>query len=345
MKDLTILSTACGSMFMPGFFTCLKKNGERNIRIVGVDVVDDPMMGNFIDAYYKVPRINDINYVSELIKICIKESVDVFFPQISMELPIILSNIEEFKKINVKVAITDNDTLLIANNKYRLYEYMKKVNLVVPQYKLIDSVDNFESILNSLGYPQRPVCVKITESSGSRGVRIVRPFLSKKDYFMNQKPMSFDISFDEMLEILKEFDELPEIIAMEYLPGCEYTIDLLADHGKTLYICGRRNVESTMSIAMKSITEKKEEAYKLCEDIVRELKLDGNIGFDFMLDENDNPVLTDLNPRITATIILYLNAGLNFPYLRIKQLLGEELPDIDVKYGVKLKRRYLDMFE
>lgn len=83
--------------------------------------------------------------------------------------------------------------------------------------------------------------------------------------------------------------------------------------------------------------------YQLCKDIVRELNLDGNIGFDFMLDENDTPWLTDLNPRVTATIVLYAGAGLNLPYLRVKQLLGEELPPIEIKYGTKLLRKYWDI--
>ena len=122
----------------------------------------------------------------------------------------------------------------------------------------------------------------------------------------------------------------------------EYTIDLLADHGKVLYIAGRRNTTSNLSIAQSSVVERKESAYKLCEDIVRELNLDGNIGFDFMLDEEDVPWLTDLNPRVTATIILYAGAGMNLPYLRVKQLLGEKLPKIEVRYGTKLVRKYLD---
>ena len=36
-------------------------------------------------------------------------------------------------------------------------------------------------------------------------------------------------------------------------------------------------------------------------------------------------------------------AGLNLPYLRVKQLLGEELPPIEIKYGTKLLRKYWDI--
>lgn len=344
MNDITILSSACGALFMPGFFICLKENGERNIRIIGVDITENPMMGSFIDNYYKVPPYSADDYVDALLKICRKEKVDIFFPNISMELPIILDRLDDFKALFVKVAITGSQTLLIANNKYKLYDHMRKHGLKTPRYYLIKTAKELKVNAVKLGYPKRPVCVKVTESSGSRGVRIVRHDLSRTDTFLHQKPSNFNISMDEMCKTLDELENLQEVLVMEYLPGCEYTVDLLADHGKTLYIAGRRNYESNMGIAMAAFIEKKDNAYKLCEDIVSTLELDGNIGFDFMLDENDNPVLTDLNPRITATIILYKEGGINFPYLRVKQLLGEELPKAEVKYGVKMKRKYLEMF-
>lgn len=344
MKDITVLSSACGAFFMPGFFRCLKENHERKITIVGIDLSDDAVANSlFVDKYYQVPRYTDSNYIDVVLDICKKENVDVFFPHISMELPYVLERMKDFEKLGVKVAISDSGTLDIANSKYQLYEYMKKVGLTVPKYFLVDSVETLKSRISELGFPNKPVCVKMTQNSGSRGVRIIRPTLSKTENFLHEKPSTLNVSFDEMCEILEGCNPMPEIIAMEYLPGVEYTVDLLADHGKTLYIAGRRNTTSSMSIAQTSVVEKKESAYKLCEDIVRELNLDGNIGFDFMLDENDTPWLTDLNPRVTATIILYAGAGMNFPYLRVKQLLGEELPNVELKYGTMLIRKYWDV--
>ncbi|MBS5986932.1 ATP-grasp domain-containing protein [Clostridium sp.] len=345
MKDLTILSTACGAMFMPGFFNCLKENGERNIKIIGVDMEDNPFMDNLLDGYYQVPTYTDDNYVDILLDICKKERIDIFFPQISMELPIILKRINDFRRLGVKVAMSDGQTLNVANNKFKLYEHMKKHGLRTPEYYHINNVDELVEGAKKLGFPEKNVVVKVTESSGSRGVRIIKNNLCRVENFLYKKPSSFDISMEDMCKIIKECKELPDTIVMEYLPGCEYTVDLLADHGKTLYIAGRRNYESSMSIAMASLIEKKDNAYKLCEEIVSTLGLDGNIGFDFMLDENNNPVLTDLNPRITATIIIYKDGGLNLPYLRVKQLMGEKLPKIGIKYGIRMKRRYWDVFE
>lgn len=343
MKDLVILSSACGAFFMPGFFKCLKANKERNITIVGCDISDVEDSYLLVDKFYKVPRYTDLSYIDTILDICKKENVDIFFPHISMELPYVLERKYDFDKFGVKVAISDKDTLTIANNKYYLYEFMRKCGLEIPHYFLIDSSQTLRKRINELGFPGKSVCIKMAGNSGSRGVRIIRPILSKSESFMHDKPSSINISLDEMCDIIDECNPIPTIMAMEYFPGIEYTVDLLADHGKTLYIAGRRNISSYMSIAQSSVVDKIDSAYKLCEEIVEKLNLDGNIGFDFMLDENGKPWLTDLNPRITATIILYLGAGLNLPYLRIKQLLGENLPKVEVKLGTKLIRKYLDI--
>lgn len=343
MNTVVVLSSACGAFFMPGFFNCLKNNHERNITIIGCDISDDPAMNLLVDKYYQVPKYTEENYSTVLLEICKKEKVDVFFPHISMELPVIQRNIRDFHNIGVKVAISESETLEIANSKYQLYEFMKKLGLTVPKYFLVDSSETLKKRITEMGYPSMPVCVKMTQNSGSRGVRIVRQNLSKSDIFLHEKLTSLNVTLDEMCEILDGCNPIPEIIAMEFFPGVEYTVDLLADRGNVLYIAGRRNTTSSMSIAQTSVVEKKDSAYKLCNDIVAHLHLDGNIGFDFMLDGDDYPWLTDLNPRVTATIILYAGAGLNLPYLRVKQLLGESLPKVDIKYGTKLVRKYWDI--
>ena len=54
--------------------------------------------------------------------------------------------------------------------------------------------------------------------------------------------------------------------------------------------------------------------------------------------------MLEINPRIDATVSIFAAGGLNLPYLRIKQLMGEKLPRVNVKYGIQLKRRYLETF-
>ena len=51
MKPITVFLTACGSAFAPGIIKCLKKNGEREIRIIGGDMVNDPSSQYLVDRF------------------------------------------------------------------------------------------------------------------------------------------------------------------------------------------------------------------------------------------------------------------------------------------------------
>lgn len=341
---LTILTTACGSMFMPGFFRCLYENGERQIKIIGVDAAPVNYMSEIIDAFYQVPSYSDPNYLNIILDICKKEKVDVIFPQISGELELFAFNRDIFDKENIKLALSNPDTLKIANNKLALYKKMRNSGLNAPEFMEVRNNNDLDLALTKFGFPERNVCIKIADGSGQRGVRIVTSNTSATNAFLHQKPGSILISRQDMETIINDLAGSTSLIAMPALQMPEYTVDLLADNGNTLYIGGRMNMESNMSIAQRSITHTIPEAFDLCKGIVKDLKLDGNIGFDFMFDEDGRPQLTDLNPRITATIVLFFEAGVNFPYLRVKQLLGEKLPECTIEEGVTLIRKYRDIF-
>lgn len=344
MKPVTILLSASGSQFAPGIIHCLKNNGEREVKIIGCDMSDDPTCPYLVDKFYKVPSAKHPNFASAIINICIKENVDIILPQVSAELPILLDHLADFQKIGTIVSMTCDKSLNIANNKILLFEYLKKNGIDVPNFVRVNSIESFERGLSVLGYPNKPVCVKIPDSSGSKGIRVIDANKSRYDIFINEKPSSLIVSKEDMLSILSQAHIFPDLLLMDYMPGDEYTIGLIADKGKIIYIGGRRSPIMQMSIAQETIAEYNERAYSIATQVVESLHLDGNIGMDFMFDENGVVQLMEINPRIDATVSLFAAAGLNLPYLRVKQLLGETLPMVEIKYGVRLKRRYLETF-
>ena len=102
MRDLTVLVSACGAQFMPGLADCLKNNGERNIRIIGVDMEIDKTVLQMVDKLYQVPRATDTSYVDTLLEICKKEHVDVVMPFMSAELLPLIDRKSEFEAIGTK---------------------------------------------------------------------------------------------------------------------------------------------------------------------------------------------------------------------------------------------------
>ncbi len=329
---------------MPGAYRSFKAVKERRIRVIGVDMSSDPSAKYLVDVFYQVPPVSDRNYVDVILDICRKEKVNIYFPSISAEVTKVAERKSEFDEIGVIVSISNLESVAIANNKLHTYQTLEKAGIPVPRYYGVHSVEDFIEGCKYMGYPEKPVCIKVVDGSGSRGVRIIDTSKSRYDIFVNEKPNSFYTSYDDMLSVLKSATKLREMMLVECMHGPEFTVDALADNGKVLYIAGRENVVSLMSIAMESVVKTDPVAEKIARDVITLLKMDGNVGFDFMRNEKEVPVLMDINPRTTATICLFAAAGLNLRYFRIKQLMGEKLPDVKPIEGTRVRRRYGEIF-
>jgi carbamoyl-phosphate synthase large subunit len=120
-KNLTVLLSACGAQFAPGLVNCLKENGEREIRVIGIDMHYDPTLDGLYDGIYEVPAASDPKYIDVILDICKKENVDVVLPFMSAELIPLLDRKADFDKLGIKVAVGDRKTIETTINKYNFY--------------------------------------------------------------------------------------------------------------------------------------------------------------------------------------------------------------------------------
>ncbi len=340
MRDITVLITACGNVYMPGTTASIKNNGERHIRLIGADMNHDDTILQMVDQYYQVPRGDDPGYADAILDICIKEHVDVVIPIMSVELETLARNADKFAEAGVSVSVSDLEPLKIANNKLALFEYMQANDLPTARFCEVDSVEDVDRALELVGVP---VVFKTTEGSGSRGMRIIDPGKSRFDILFHEKPTSAYVTLQDFKETLQEGD-MPKMLAMEYLPGHEYSVDLVCENGKVFYSLCRRGLNVQTSIILDGIVEDKPEIVQLCNQVAEKLKLTGNIGFDVKERADGTPVIMECNPRATAGISEFTASGVNLLYLNIKRCLGEPLPELTPKYGVVMKRRYQEMY-
>ncbi len=343
MKDLTVLITAAGNVYMPGTIACLRKNGERKVRIIGVDMNADDTILQMCDVTYQVPKANDPEYIDALLNICSKEKVDVLLPIMSAELEKLAEHKKRFEEMGTMVSVSDVDSLAIANDKLKLLDFISEKGLPCADYSCVNSIEEFNNVAEKLGYPEKKICVKAIKGSGSRGFRIIDESVSQLGLFLNDKPTSERISLKDMNKTLCEAEVFPKLLLMEYLPGNEYSVDLLADKGKVLYSCCRKSLRMENSIMLEAEIVDNPEALSLCNDITALLGLDGNIGFDIKERYDGVPMIMECNPRITAGVPFFERAGVNLPYLCIKKLLGEELPSVEPEYGKIVRRRWTEM--
>lgn len=344
LKPVTVLITAAGNVFMPGTTDCLKAVTERKIRLVGADMNEDPTTLEMFDICYQVPRGDDPHYVDAILDICRKEKVDVVLPIMSVELNALSARKAEFAAEGIHVSVSALEPLRIANNKTLLFDYMTEQGIPCAEYVSVRTGEELRQAVYAMGYPEKTVCIKASEGSGSRGFRILDAGKSQYDILFHEKPNSAYTTLEALLAVLTEKDTMPELMVMEFLPGTEYTVDLLADSGKVLYAGCRRGLNVQSSIMLDGVVDDRPDILALCEQVVNALGLDGNIGFDIKLRADGTPVIMECNPRITAGIGCFVPAGLNLPYLCVKKLLGEALPEVTIRYGTTMRRRWQEMY-
>ena len=343
MNSLNVLITGAGANFNPDLIRCLKDNGEREIKVVATDCIDDGFTKSYSDVFRLVPRVGDDSFVSEMLRVCKEERVDILLPTIDDEIPLLIKDTDKFKHIGTTISASNIHSVNVCMNKRKLYDVMQKFGIPTPNYRRIENVESIKSVVQSLGYPDKPVCIKNTNLAGSRGIRIIDESKSMYDLIMHEKPNSLYASLQQVVDAFKGH-ELPDMYAMEYLPGLEYSVDVLADKGKVRYVCGRTSTNVVASIPQNARLKRDDYAYDICEKIISVLSIDGNADFDFKCDQQGKPVLLECNPRLAATMAIFKEGGLNLPYLRVKQLIGEELPQINVNYNVQMKRMFKEYY-
>ena len=261
---------------------------------------EDKTLCALYDVLYPVPAAADPRYAETLLSICKTERVDVLMPFMSAELLPLIDRQADFEAAGTRLSVSDRRSVEICANKLRFYEFMQASGLKVPKFRAVRTADELLPACEAAGYPEKAVCVKATELSGSRGIRILDPAKSRYDLLFGEKPNSMYTTMEELQATLRERPQMPEMMAMECLPGAEGSVAALG--------------------------------------------FDGSADLDFRCDAEGRPVLMEVNPRIAATMRIFKEGGMNLPYLRVKQLLGESLPPASICYGLKMKRRYLEMF-
>jgi len=345
LKDIVVMITGAGAPGAPGIIKSLRLNNERKIKIVGVDSSLETSVGvGMVDEAYQIPSAKEETFIETILEICRKEKIDVIIPLVTMELFVFSKNKQLFKDNNIIVQVSDFEQLNIANNKYNLMQFCKENNVPYPEFYIVKSIDEFKEKAKMLGYPKKKICFKPPVSNGLRGFRIINDSTDKMDSLINEKPNSIYIGYDEFLQIAKDANYFPELLLMEFLPGDEFSVDVMVDNGKCHCAMPRSRDKIKMGISFVGTTIEDNEIIEYSKKLVEELKLNGNIGLQFKRDTNGTPKIIESNPRVQGTIVLCTASGYNMVYNSVKAALGEELIEYKVSWNTKMIRYWDELY-
>ena len=241
--------------------------------------------------------------------------------------------------------VSDAPSLEIAINKSSLYEFLQWRAIDVPAFRIVATIEKFRQAVSELGYPEKKVCFKPSVSNGSRGFRIIRNDIDDLHLLFNEKPNSTYISFEEAARILLS-GTFPELLVTEYLPGEEYSVDCLVDHGRPVLIVPRLRKKMVNGISVEGEFIHEESIINYCDKVLKALHLHGNIGLQVKKSSAGKFLILEINPRVQGTIVAAFGAGVNLPVLALKQEL--KLPvkpeELQVKWGTKFSRFWEEVY-
>ncbi|MNI03407.1 Carbamoyl-phosphate synthase arginine-specific large chain [compost metagenome] len=288
----------------------------------------DPAHMSFQAADYSEiePALEPNEYVEYCLEFCKKHEIDVFIPRLKMYA--IAKNVKRFEAIGTKVMVCqDIDLLEQLLEKQKFYESVAETGVMsIPDYAVVNTANEFLAAYETLVAKGHGVCIKPTNSEGGQGFRIVnneRNELSDLYGSINNY-----VTTDQVYNIIAKAGGCNDLMVMELLEQAEYSIDCLATaSGELLTAIPRRKADGRLRVI-----EEVPELIELAHRTAAAYKIPFNYNIQIKYNQGI-PKLLEINPRMSGGLHITCLTGINFPYLAVKLLLGEEVAPLTPQFN------------
>ena len=340
-RPLTVLLTSVGNEALPGFGHDLRLRAP-TWRLIGTDMRDDPTRTRRCDAFHRVPARSDPAYLPELLRICQLEQVDLLLPLSTRDQDFFSapSTQEAIRSAlgPVPVVVSDEDAVARANTKIALFECMGADSALLPPSRVVDGPDQALAALKELCAEHGAALLKADQGTGAQGMlRVGRPGADAAPA-EDALWLSIERAQQELSAEQGAGSGLWPRQVVAYLPGAEYSVDVLCDAGEVLAGVVRLRLASRGGLATDSVVVADADVMEAARAVVRATRLSYVANVQFRRDASGAPRLLEVNPRIPGTIGLSVNGGLNLPLAAMCQALGEKLPLPEPSLGLRALR-------
>jgi len=338
LRPITVLVSASGAPGTAALLHALRRNGERDLRLVGTDMSERSVGRHLCDAFHIVPAGSDPGFPDAMRDVVERERADVVLPQSSFDLEGLAAHRERFP---VPVLVSRPETIHRSNDKAESYDLLHRIEVPAPEFRRVNGAAQVAEAAHELGYPDQPVCFKPVFSSGSRGFRVLDPTVDRAHQLLHERPGSVAMRLEEAVELLPA-EGGPDLLVMELAMGGERTIDGIADGERVVLGHPKTREAMRAGLAMYFVTLDDPALMEIAGRIVKELGIEWFFNIQLVGDH-----VIEVNPRIST--IVY-QEDLNLPYLGVKRALGEVSDDELAAYAARIRPgrtalRYFDQLE
>lgn len=295
-KNSTILVPGASAPAGINTIKSLKLSGYRG-KILSTD--SNKLSAGFYMSDYSevIPETTSDTYLEFLLKIVEKYNVYIIMPSSGHDIFPISENKNKLQKLGVTPVVSERDILEICRDKLLTFTKLNR-HFELP-YTFIDpnKVKKF------------PIIAKPRFGKGSRDILKIE----------NNDELNFVHS------------RYKDMIFQDYLPGDEYTIDVLSDlQGHPIISVPRVRIQTKSGISTKGKIVLDKDLIEQSLKLVKYLKIIGPSCIQVKEDINGEFKLVEVNPRLGGGTIFTTLAGANFPQMIVDMVEGKkiEIPKI-----------------
>jgi carbamoyl-phosphate synthase large subunit len=268
--------------------------------ILGVDI--DPLAPALreADRAFIVPAIEDPGYLPALASCCGGERVDLVFPLIDPEVPVLADGRDELEATGTRVMVLAPEAARITADKRATAELFERLGVPCPAWWTAE-----DALAGDLDFP---VFVKARFGSAGEGA----------------------VAVADRSELERRLQDGPEAIVQEHLPGPEITTDVLClEDGEAAAVCSRQRLEVRAGEVSKGVTVHDQRIVQRCAEIAEALRARGPITVQCMMRDGE-PLFTEVNARFGGGAPLGFAAGMRSPQWLLAHVAGRavDLPPL-----------------
>lgn len=329
MKQTIFIPSGAGAPGFAGICKDLQEHG--GYRVIGGDMREGVYGAAVADGFVLMPSSLDAGYVAAVIEGAKDAGASVILPITTAELGVLSERKAEIEEgSGAKLMVSNAAAIGVANHKGRLYEFCAEHGFRVPAFEVVNSRVGFGLACKELGIDHRRLCFKPTEGNGSRGFGIVDNDFDSD--WLKEKSGLLALGVAEWQQRLPEKDESWELLLSVFLPGIEFSVDLLCNEGKVLKCFPRSRDKMIGGISVAGTWMKEEGLMQECMALAEALGLHGVIGMQWKMGIDGEFYLLEINPRLQGTTCALTLVGEHLAVDSVRLALGEKIQgDIEGK--------------
>ena len=264
-----------------------------NGKIIGTDS-DSLAPGGFMaDIFSTMPEAREeslfVDKLFELVKI---HKVTALMPSSGFDIYPYSKYRKELHELGANAVVSDIEVLEICRDKMRTYQEL------LPRFKVPFTTTEPDKI------PSFPVIAKPRFGKGSRDV----------------------IMIEDESDLRYVTSKHHDMIFQQYLPGIEYTIDVLSDLNKEpLFAVPRIRLQTKGGISTKGKIVRNQKMEEDCMNIAKSIGIRGPCCIQMKETQDSEPQLVEVNARLGGGTIFTTLAGANIPKLILDLVEGKEI--------------------